>query len=62
MDRLGLVLRSVVFFLFLVPFLLGFALEHNADWTGHVAYIAIGVLALAAAVTAWATSRRARQP
>jgi len=62
MDRFALVLRSIVFFLFPIPFLLGFAQEHGADWTGYVAYIAVAVLLLAALVTGWAVSRRNRQP
>ncbi len=62
MDRFGLVLRSIVFFLFPIPFLLGFARGHGADWTGYVAYIAVAVLVLAAVVMAWATSRRGRKP
>ncbi len=59
MDRFGLVLRNIVFFLFPIPFLLAFAQEHGTDWTGMVAYIAIVVLVLAAIAAAWATSRRA---
>jgi hypothetical protein len=62
MDRFSLVLRTIVFFLFPVPFLLGFAREHDADWTGYVAYSAVAALVLAAVVMAWATSRRDRMP
>ena len=58
MDKLGLVLRTVVFFLFPIPFLLNFAVSHDADWTGTVAYVAIAVLGLAAAATAFMATRR----
>jgi hypothetical protein len=58
MDRFGLVLRSIVFFLFPIPFLLDFAIGHGTDWTGYVAYIAVIVLVLAAIVTGWTVSRR----
>jgi hypothetical protein len=58
MDRFGLVLRTVVFFLFPIPFLLDFAVAHGGDWTGTVAYVAVAVLALAAMATGWAASRR----
>jgi hypothetical protein len=62
MDRFSLVLRSIVFFLFPIPFLLGFAQGHVADWTGTVAYFAVAVLLLGALATGWAVSRRNRQP
>ena len=58
MDRFGLVLRTIVFFLFPIPFLLDFALSHGGDWTGTVAYAAVAALALAAAATALMTTRR----
>ncbi len=58
MDTLGLILRTTVFFLFPIPFLLDFALSHGEDWTGTVAYIAVAVLALGAAFAAWAAVRR----
>jgi len=58
MDKFGLILRTVVFFLFPVPFLLSFAVSHGEDWTGTVAYVAVAVLALGAAAAAWAASRR----
>jgi len=58
MDRLGLILSSIVFFLFPIPFLLSFARGHGTDWTGYVAGIAIVVLVLAAIATGWAVSRR----
>jgi hypothetical protein len=58
MDRLGLVLRTVVFFLFPIPFLLGFAVSRGGDWTAVVAYVAIAVLVVAAAGAAWAAIGR----
>ena len=58
MDRFGLVLRTVVFFLFPIPFLLSFAVSHGEDWTGTVAYAAVAVLTLAAIVAAWTATRR----
>jgi len=58
MDKFGLVLRTVVFFLFPIPFLLSFAVSHGADWTGAVAYAAIAVLALAAVAAAFMATRR----
>jgi hypothetical protein len=58
MDKFSLILRTVVFFLFPVPFLLSFAVSHGEDWTGIVAYVAVAVLALGAAAAAWAASRR----
>ena len=61
MDRFGLVLRTIVFFLFPIPFLLGFAQAHGTDWTGCLAYIAVIGLVLAAAVAGWSVSRRARE-
>jgi hypothetical protein len=61
MDRLGIILRTVVFFLFPIPFLLSFAQAHGADWTGYVAYIAVIVLVAAATVMGWAVSRRERE-
>ncbi len=60
MDNLGLILRTVVFFLFPIPFLLDFALSHGGDWTGTVAYAAVAVLALGAIAAAWAATRRGR--
>lgn len=58
MDRLGLILRTVVFFLFPIPFLLNFAVSRGADWTGYVAYVAIAVLVVAAVGAAWAALSR----
>lgn len=60
MDKFGLALRTVVFFLFPVPFLLGFAVSHGEEWTGAVAYAAVAVLVLAAAVAGWLASRGGR--
>ncbi len=59
MDKFGLVLRNIVFFLFPVPFLLGFAVGQD-DWTAYVAYAAVAVLALLAAATAWTAFGRNR--
>jgi hypothetical protein len=53
MDKLGIILRTIVFFLFPIPFLLSFAVSRGEDWTAFVAYVAIAVLALAAAGAAW---------
>ena len=58
MDKFGLVLRTIVFFLFPIPFLLDFAVSHDEDWTGIVAYVAVVVLAVGAAAAAWAATRR----
>ena len=60
MNNIGLILRNVVIFLFPVPWLLSFAIEHGKDWTAWVAYIAIVVLVLAAVVSGWVASRRDR--
>ena len=60
MNNIGLILRNVVIFLFPVPWLLSFAIEHGTDWTAWVAYIAIVVLVLAAVVSGWVASRRDR--
>ena len=62
MDKFGLLLRNVVFFLFPVPFLLSFAVGQGDDWTAYVAYVAVAVLALLAAATAWTAFRRKRGP
>ncbi len=53
MDKFGLVLRAIVFFLFPIPFLLSFAVDRGDDWTAYLAYGAIAVLVLAAAGAAW---------
>jgi hypothetical protein len=58
MDNFGLILRTVVFFLFPIPFLLDFAVSHGGEWTGAVAYAAVAVLALAAVAAGWAVTRR----
>lgn len=62
MDRFGLVLRTIVFFLFPIPFLLSFASGQGADWTAYVAYTAVAALVIAAGATAWTASRRGRKP
>ena len=49
-------LRSIVWFLWPIPILLNFAMEHGEDWTTWVAYIAI-VAILAAAVSGWVAIR-----
>ena len=59
MDNFGLILRNIVFFLFPVPFLLSFAIEHG-DWTAWVAYTAVVALVLAAVAAGWVASRRDR--
>lgn len=58
MDKLGLILRTVVFFLFPIPFLLSYAVGRGDDWTAFLAYLAIAVLAVAAAGAAWAALSR----
>jgi len=58
MDKLGLILRTVVFFLFPIPFLLSYAVSEGEDWTAFVAYIAIAVLVTAAVGAAWLALRR----
>ena len=60
MNNIGLILRNVVFFLFPVPWLLSFAMEHGEDWTAWVAYIALVALVLAAVVSGWVASRSNR--
>ena len=62
MDKFGLVLRNIVFFLFPVPFLLGFAVEQGQDWTAYLAYAAIAVLVGLAAAVALNTFNRNRDP
>jgi hypothetical protein len=62
MDKFGLVLRTVVFFLFPIPFLLDFAVSHGEDWTGTVADVAVAVLASAAVAAGWVASRRGGEP
>jgi hypothetical protein len=53
MDKFGLVLRAIVFFLFPIPFLLSYAVDRGEDWTAYLAYGAIVVLLVAAAGAAW---------
>ncbi len=58
MHNFGLIIRSIVWFLWPLPFLLGFAMEHGEDWTAWVAYIAIVALILAAVVLGWAARQK----
>jgi hypothetical protein len=60
MDRFTSILRTIVFFLFPIPFLLDFAVSHGSEWTGSVAYVAVAVLALAAVVIGILASRSRR--
>ncbi len=60
MDNFGLILRNVVFFLFPVPFLLRFAVDHGEDWTGYAAYTAVVALTAAAVMAVWAAMGRRR--
>ena len=62
MDRFGLLLRNVVFFLFPVPFLLGFAVEQGRDWAAYLAYAAIIVLVVMATLAAINVFGRNRDP
>ena len=58
MKNVDLILRTIVFFLFPVPFILGFATAHGNDWTGYLGYVAAAALVLAATVAGWSVSRR----
>jgi hypothetical protein len=58
MDKFSLILGTIVFFLFPIPFLLDFAVAHGGDWTGSLAYLAVAVLALAAVAAGVIASRR----
>jgi hypothetical protein len=58
MNNFGLILRSVVWFLFPLPWLLSFAIEHGKDWTAWVAYIAAAAVVLAAVAAGWVATRR----
>jgi len=57
MHNFSLIIRSIVWFLWPIPFLLNFAMEHGEDWTAWVAYIAIVALILAAVVSGWVAIR-----
>jgi hypothetical protein len=61
MNNFDLVLRSIVFFLWPVPFLLNFAMEHGGHWTAYVAYTSIVALAFTA-VASWVANRRKGRP
>jgi hypothetical protein len=58
MDKFSLILGTIVFFLFPIPFLLDFAVSHGEDWTGFLAVMAVAVLALAAVAAGVVASRR----
>lgn len=58
MKNFDLILRNIVFFLFPVPFLMNFAIEHGKDWTAYVAYAVIVALVSAAVAAGWCASRR----
>ena len=58
MDKFGLVLRAIVFFLFPIPFLLGYAVDRGDDWTAYLACGAVAVLLVVAAVAAWGAWHR----
>jgi len=60
MDKFGLILRTIVFFLFPVPFLLSFAVGHGRDWTGYDA--AAAALALVAVAVGRVVSHRGDEP
>ena len=60
MNNFALILRNVVFFLFPVPFLLRFAVDHGEDWTGYAAFIAVVALAAAAVAVTWVAIGRLR--
>jgi hypothetical protein len=58
MDKFSLILRTIVFFLFPIPFLLNFAVSRGGDWTAWLAYIAVAVLASGAVAAGIVASRR----
>ena len=60
MDRISAILRHIVFFIWPIPFLLGFAMERDTGWPEAVAYAAAGLLAVAAAGAAYMAVRRRR--
>ncbi|HYV70925.1 MAG TPA: hypothetical protein VE970_12555 [Pseudolabrys sp.] len=60
MNNFALILRSVIIFIWPLPFLVGFAIERGGDWTAWVAYIAVVVLVSAAVARGWVASRRDR--
>jgi hypothetical protein len=62
MDKFGLVLRTIVFFLFPIPFLLSFAVTQGQDWTAYTAYMAMAALVAAAVVAAWRAAHRGDGP
>src|SRR5262249_28427485 len=60
MNNFGLILRNIVPFLFSVPFLIGFAMEHSRGSAAWVACIALVVLGLAVVAAGWIATRRGR--
>ena len=58
MDRLTVILGTVVFFLFPIPFLLGFAMSDDGGWTTALAYAVIAVLVVVAVAAAVIATRR----
>jgi hypothetical protein len=60
MTNFSLILRNIVFLLFPVPFVLNFAIAHGNEWPGYVAYMAVAVLVVAAAIAGWAVWRQRR--
>ncbi len=60
MDRFSGILRHIIFFIWPIPFLLGFATQQDPGWPEYLAYAAAGVLTVVAAVAGWAAIRRDR--
>ena len=60
MDRFSAILRHVIFFIWPIPFLLGFAVERDPGWPEYLAYAAAGVLTVVAAGAAFVAFRRSR--
>jgi len=46
MNTFDLIVRDLIFFLWPVPFLLGFAIGYPGHWVAYVAYAVIVVLVL----------------
>ena len=60
MDRFTLILRQIVFFLFPMPFLVGYGAENWGTWEGTVAAIAAAVLLLVSIAAGYSAFRRGR--